>query len=478
MTLVGRLTAFLLTALAVVLIGFATTLFVLSRGYLDRQLNDRLESALDTMAATADVTPDGVEWESQRDRLRLGQDIDNEQVRWAVFDGRGRIVDHSRNLAAENLQDEAWSASVVNEPAIDAASERGQPWRIRHRRLQAGGTASLPGDPADAGKQDPKYPVLILRAGASLQPMRTTLWNLAATLAALSIGVWSLAVLLGRRLCRRALAPLIRMTETARSIHANDLTQRMPATGTRDELDDLGRAFNDLLSRLQEAFERQRQFTGEASHQLRTPLAVMLGQVEVAARRERSAEEYRRVLGIVAEQGTRLNHLVDMLLFLARADADARAPSLTIVPLAPWLQEHLRQWSPHPRAADIHLALADGERPAARLHAPLCGQIVDILLDNACQYSRPGTPITVSCYKHGGIVELAVEDHGCGIDEADLPRVFEPFFRSPRIHDMNVNGVGLGLAIARRVTEAMGGSIEAKSQPGAGTRFVVKLLSA
>jgi signal transduction histidine kinase len=266
-----------------------------------------------------------------------------------------------------------------------------------------------------------------------------------------------------------------RMASAARAITAVDLGQRLPAPGTSDALEDLGKAFNDLLSRLQEAFERQRRFTGDASHQLRTPLAVMLGQVEVALRRDRPPQEYKRVLQIVSEQAGRLQRIVEMLLFLARADAEAASPARTTLSVGPWLQDQLRNWATHPRASDIRLVLSEADRLLTHVHEPLLGQVVDILLDNACKYSRPGTPITVSVRGDEAHVELVVEDQGCGIDPSDLPHVFDPFYRSPRLREMCVGGVGLGLAIARRVTSALGGAIAVHSEPGRGSRFVVRL---
>src|SRR5437763_732045 len=142
------------------------------------------------------------------------------------------------------------------------------------------------------------------------------------------------AALAGRRLCRRALRPLTGMAAAARAISADDLGRRLPPAGTGDEVDDLGRAFNELLARLQESFERQRRFTGDASHQLRTPLAAMLGQVEVALRRERPPEEYQRVLTLVHKQSAKLREIVEMLLFLSRADAEAKRPQLEALDLA------------------------------------------------------------------------------------------------------------------------------------------------
>jgi signal transduction histidine kinase len=164
-----------------------------------------------------------------------------------------------------------------------------------------------------------------------------------------------------------------------------------------------------------------------------------------------------------------------MLLFLARADAEAALPGLAPLDVRPWLVEHLRTWETHGRAADIRLT-PGAPGLWALAHAPLLGQVVDILLDNACKYSPPGTPITLSVEGRDSQVLLSVEDAGPGIAPDDLARVFEPFFRSPRLAGGEA-GVGLGLAIARRVTAAMRGRVEVQSEPGRGSRFVVALQS-
>src|SRR5205085_2047936 len=117
-----------------------------------------------------------------------------------------------------------------------------------------------------------------------------------------------------------------RMVESARGLDAGESGWSLAEAGTGDELDDLGHAFNDLLSRLRVAYERQRRFSGDASHQLRTPLTVLIGQLEVALRRERTAEEYRRVLGSALGRAAQLGRIVEALLFLARTEEDAQLP--------------------------------------------------------------------------------------------------------------------------------------------------------
>ena len=223
------------------------------------------------------------------------------------------------------------------------------------------------------------------------------------------------------------------------------------------------------------ALERQRQFTGQASHQLRTPLAALIAAIEVARRRPRTVEEHERVLDRLHDDAVRLWRIVEALLFLARADAEAGLPDLERLDLAAWAADHLRAWSGHERAADLRLEGSDGDPPWTRAHRPLLGQLLDNLLENACKYSEPGTPIVVRAWCEPDAVALAVEDRGCGIPAEDLPRVFEPFYRAESARRLGRAGVGLGLAVARRIAAAHGGTITAESEPGRGSRFVVRL---
>jgi signal transduction histidine kinase len=264
------------------------------------------------------------------------------------------------------------------------------------------------------------------------------------------------------------------MAQTARSMNGAHLDRRLPSPDTHDELEDLSHAFNDLLNRLQESFERQQRFTGDASHQLRTPLTSMLGQIEVALRRGRSADDYRHVLNQVSEQAGRLHQIVEMLLFLARADAEAQFPQGEKLYLTVWLGDHLKARSGHKRADDLRLESSEKEPLWVLAQPALLGQLVDNLLDNACKYSQPGSPITLRVSREEQSVLLTVKDKGQGISADDIGHVFEPFYRSSEMRQKGIGGIGLGLSVARRIASAFGGSIEVKSEPGSGTEFVLR----
>ncbi len=460
MSLTARVSAFLLVALAVVLAGFSVGLYLLARTYLYRQLDERLEAALDTLAAAAEIQDGHVEWEPDQRQLPVGRDPAEGQVRWVVRDGRGRTLDRSPNLAGADLPGDRPGY------AVDAEGRR---WRVLRRTVRPGGVSRT------AAEAPARHDQLVLTVGATAGGLERSLSSLALALGGLSAGLLLLAALLARRLCRRVLRPLTDMTGAVRTMSPDDLGARLPGPGTGDELEQLGRAFNELLARVEEAFERQRRFTGDASHQLRTPLAVLLGQLELALRRERPAAEYREALAAAREQAERLRRIVEALLFLARADREARLPDLEDVQPGVWLTEQLRHWDGHPRRADLHVELPAGQPCRVRVHASLLGQLLDNLLDNACKYSAPGSPVTVRLGAADGAATLAVEDAGTGIDPEDLPHLFEPFYRSARARREGRTGVGLGLAVARRIAEALGGTLVAESVPGQGARFLLRL---
>lgn len=285
----------------------------------------------------------------------------------------------------------------------------------------------------------------------------------------------------GLLLANQALSPVDRITTAAEQIAKGDLAERVPmpanASTKQDEIGRLAATFNHMISRLQAAFERQKQFTSDASHELRTPLAVMRGDMEIALRRERSPEEYQRVLGSNLEEIIRLTRLIEDLLMLARADSGrvelrcepvdlnklCRQMADYITPLAQQRDQVLTYESPN----DEIIVNADLQR---------IKQLLLNLLDNAIKYTPAGGHVTLMVKAEHDQAVIAVADTGRGISAEDLPHIFERFFRrSGKTSDRSAAGFGLGLSIVKWIVESHGGLIETTSQPGNGTTFVVKL---
>jgi heavy metal sensor kinase len=477
-TLTTRLSWFFLAALAVVLLGFSITLYVLAHVYLHRQSDERLNAVLGTLAACVEIGPDGMlEWEPAQHNLTFSQAAFGDQVLWQISDDKGIIVDRSKPGGADDILAEAPERLHTNQRSTERLDKQGTPWQLGQRVVQPWQPASATavGAGPDSRTTEKTYPALLISAAIPLDAVQAALQQLAGTLVGLSLGVWVLALFAGRLVCRRALGPLRQMAVYAGEINANNLGQRLPAISSQDELQDLNRAINSLLDRLQDSFQRQRRFTGDASHQLRTPLAVILGQVEVALRRERSPEEYRRALTTVHYKSKHLRCIVEALLFLARTDNEALLPERQCIDLTSWLSEQVRAWSDHERGQDIRLEGAPAESCAVNVQPVLLGELLNILIDNACKYSPAGTPITIRLGRAAQLVSLQVEDQGCGITDADIPHLFTPFFRSAAARRLGVDGFGLGLSIAKRIAEAFGGTLSVSSPAGRGCGVTLTL---
>jgi signal transduction histidine kinase len=473
MSLSTRLSAFFLTSMALVLIGFSGTLYLLARTYLVRQLDDRLQRCLDTLEAAVDIEPGGLEWEPEDRLIAVGVDTGINALRWAVRDGRGALVDLSPNARDVGFPAHWEPTPGRSEPPDGTTFGRSPGWRMASRRLELGGLLRQGrGHPDDEPGYEVQYPVLVLVAGLSPAPTEAALGRLGLTLTVLSLGIWALAAMMNRWLARRALAPLRQMALSAAAMTAAELG-RLPIPGTGDELDDLGRVFNELLDRLDDALDRQRRFAGDASHQLCNPLTALLGQVQLARRRDRSPVEYRQVLDRVLDEGTRLRQIVESLLMLA--DPGGTQVELEVVDLARWLPEHLGRWSGHPRAGDLGVVI-DGDGPlTVRAHPPLLGQLVDNLLDNALKYSPSGSPVVIRAGRDGDAVVLGVEDRGCGLGAGERELVFEPFYRAAGVRRASPAGAGLGLAVARRIADALAGTLGVAGVPGGGSLFMLRL---
>ncbi len=469
MTLTRRMTLFFITMLATVLTVFSAMLYLLADRHLVSQLDDQLGAATRTLASAAEIDPDGVEWEPASRPLTLAPGVFGDQLYWVITTDGGQVIDHSSQPGVEEFLSEADAGFQTGHRNPRRFNRGGRAWQVARVRL-------VPSAPPSGMPRPNRHPALVLTVAVPLDPVISTLRALALTLASLMIAVLSITLVVARRVCRRALAPVVRMAETARLMGIADLAERLPTPTTADELADLGQAFNGLLDRLGEAFVRERRFAGEASHQLRTPLAAVIGQLEVALRRERDPEEYRRVLGSVLTQAGRLRRVVEGLLFLARSEADAGLPNLEDVDLVEWLPGRLVPWAEHARAGDLTFESTEPGAAHAAIHPDLFGELLDALLDNALKYSEPGTRVTLRVgHELKGGVWVEVADCGFGIMGDELPHLFHPFFRSESARKRGISGSGLGLAVAARIADAIGGSIRVESEPGRGSQFRVHL---
>jgi two-component system OmpR family sensor kinase len=472
MRLGTRLTLYYVSSIAVILTGFSVALYAMAAKHLFRQVDERLESALDTLAAAAELGPGGVTWEPEERILSFGRRTFEGRFSWRVADEQGNRIDGSATGEIDRVLARLTGGEGQRRRFVSLSDGSGIGWRAASRRLDRPSREGR--DPASAEPNHDLHNALILSAGTSLDGVRTNLRNLALALAGLSLAVWTVAIVTGRRLCRLALRPLTEMADAAHSIGGDEPGRRLPVRQTDDELGELCRSFNSLLDRVGESLERQQRFTGDASHQLGTPLTAIQGHVDLALRADRSPEEYRRVLTLVRTKTRHLRQIVDGLMFLSRADAEARRPVLERVAIDAWLRDHIAAW-PDPRRSDIVYESDSPDDCHACVHSPLLGELLNNLLDNAAKYSPPQTPIRVRLSHQNATISFSVSDDGPGIDRADLSSIFDPFFRAEAARIRGSHGLGLGLSVAARIAAVFGGRITVSSIPGQGATFSVNL---
>lgn len=274
----------------------------------------------------------------------------------------------------------------------------------------------------------------------------------------------------------RALAPVDQITQTARSISAQNLSSRLEVPKTGDELQRLSQTLNGMLDRLETAFKKITQFTADASHELRTPVAVMRTRAELSLRKARSADEYRDVIAEVLTELEKTSGLIEQLMFLARADSGAEMLHFAATNVAEVLREACHQGSALAEAKQIAFQeQISGDSMWIRGDASSLRRLFLILIDNAVKYTPVNGQVEVSLQRNDGYAVAQVRDTGIGIAETDLPNVFERFYRADKARTRELGGVGLGLSIGRWITEVHAGTIEVHSSPGRGSIFQIRL---
>jgi signal transduction histidine kinase len=308
----------------------------------------------------------------------------------------------------------------------------------------------------------------------------------------------------GYMLAGRALGPVADITTLAGQISGNDLHTRLNLDLPNDELGRLASTFDSMLGRIDEAFQRQRQFTGDAAHELRTPLALMRSQIDLALTQADTSEELRDALQALDGDVGQMTTLVGTLLAIARADAGALTPNRESVDLADLASDVCDQYAPI--ASQNGLTLTCEVRPVTvQADADMIIQVIVNLVDNAIKNTAEGGTITIRTGRGTGVSSqgspglssresrheppppdswprltidaafVQVTDTGAGIPAEHLPRIFDRFYRVDSGRTRNKGGIGLGLAISQSIARVHGGMLSATSVPGKGSTFTLTL---
>ena len=474
-TVRARLTLWYTAFLGTMLIVFAAASLVV----LERILASRSDRFLEEMRdiLVSELITEGAEGPTAEAAIRTTLDeMRLHHVRVAVFDSAFRLVDTSAalrsraRLPGENaeppvdlvrLASELRSGALASDAMLTLADEEGGS-RVLARTL------IVRGQP---------YTVALIQG---LHGHRETMEMVGSTyLVAIPLFLL-LAAIGGSFLARRNLAPVAAMRRRAAEISATNLHSRLPVENARDELGELALMINGLLARLEESFEQQRRFMADASHELRTPVAIMRAEADVVLSRPRREEvEYRDSITVMREAVGRLSRIVEDLFLLARVDAGhqpLRREPLYLDELVANAARAVRAIAER-RAIGIEV-LASADMPYTG-DAALLSRLLLNLLDNALKYSPDGGSVIVSSAVAGGEYRITVADSGPGIPADAQPHVFDRFFRVDRsrspAEQSLTSGAGLGLAISRWIAEAHGGRLELVRSTATGTEIRIVL---
>jgi two-component system heavy metal sensor histidine kinase CusS len=377
-----------------------------------------------------------------------------------LFDATGAVtVDTGAAIGGVAVDADAVQAALAGETNTEVRHVNGEKFGVTTRPIRGGDEITG-----------------AVQVGISFDDVDETLrLLLLALLIATPIAV-ALATLGGYLAAGRALAPVATITSHAASIGADDLGARLDLDLPDDELGRLARTFDAMLARIEEQVERQRRFTGDAAHELRTPLAAMRTEVDLALSRPRDSAAYHAALEALDRDLARMTDLLSALLLLARSDSGRLALDRSAFDAAGIIEAVAEHYRPSAAEQSVELRTVAGSCPVTA-DEDLIVQVLTNLVDNALAHTPPGGSVTLGCMSHGDRMALWVEDTGSGIAAEHLPNVFDRFYRVDEGRTRNRGGAGLGLGICRAIAEAHGGSIDITSRPGSGTRVELTLPS-
>jgi signal transduction histidine kinase len=473
----ARLVALFLAFFGAVLALFASGVYF----YVARLHQEEFDAALYNYAVDlshtvpAHLRPGAPPWEPSQLESELLLPFSRNRVFAQVLDERQRVVLKTRNLGARTL------------PPIGTGAENGVPFRASPRRYGDARFAQiLLGDAPDerirmvARDFDVGERRWVVQLGvptllADSRESRFLVFLLVLVPLSLLLAGWA-----GYAASRGALAPIAAIVEKADAIGAQDLSQRIPVPGTRDEIRALARTLNGLLERLELAFRSQEAFVADASHQLRTPLSILKGELELFRREsEYRPEQVSALLESVAQEVESLERLVTNLLLLAQADSRQIERRTRRFDFGERVLECVARAGRAPNGRGrivVNLHPREDSTPSFDVEGDpeLARALVENLVDNALKYSPPDSIVRVDVEAREHDVELRVKDSGPGIAAEAMPQLFDRFFRLAPARDA-VDGAGLGLAIVRRVAKLHRGTVSVDNDAGGGATFTVRL---
>src|SRR6516225_3619579 len=444
-----RLTVWYFLIVAAALVGFAVFALVVMRQSIyttvDEQLEDRAH-ALQSLVA-------GSGGEGITDEIREHAELQSGSELLQVSDGSGHFL--YRSPVMERL---GVPGAKANQHQLESAEYNELPLRVLSTTVTVGGRQ------------------FIVQVAESMDDYLEALERFRT---AMLIGIPVLLVIAtagGYWISTRALHPVDQITHAAQMINPQDLSQRVTVPQTGDELQRMADTLNQMLQRIESAVARIAQFTADASHELRTPVALIRTRAEVTLAKPRNSDQYRDALKEVLAESERTTALIENLMTLARADTGSETLNFNRTDIGDIAREVSTQAQTLSDAKQLHWSVAIPDAAIwVRGDANALRRLLLILVDNAVKYTPPAGSISLALQRNGSHAEIRVRDNGIGISADDLPHIFDRFYRADKARSRELGGTGLGLSIGRWIANAHGGDIQVETSTPNGTTFVVRL---
>ncbi len=294
------------------------------------------------------------------------------------------------------------------------------------------------------------------------------------TLLSLDLAFIILMIFIGSSISKKLLRPIQTMTDTVKSITINQLDTRLNIKGSKNELKDLGKTFNNMLDRIQTSYEKQNQFVSDVSHELRTPISVIQGYAGLL---DRWGKDDRVVLEesieAIKTESESMKSLIEKLLFLARGDSDTQKIIKEDFNIAELIDDIIKET----RLIDNTHEITCEENESAVIYADrnLIKEALRIFIDNSIKYTHEGGKIKLTSSSNDSFINIVVEDTGMGIPKEELPHIFDRFYRADKSRTKQTGGTGLGLAIAKWIVLKHGGTIHIQSEVNIGTKIYISI---
>lgn len=455
LTFKDRISLYNLLGVAVLILGVFSAIYITVAVTINFDINEELKREVNVHREKSTKINGKItlvhkeEWQQSEHNT-----IDMNPVYIQIFNNNGESIDKSPNLGAKSLildpssQDEKFSDSHLNSVPI--------------RQIQI----NLEEDGQKFG-----YTVIAMSVNPQYRILSSLIYILVITYFSSLLFLFFLT----RFIAGRSIRPALSIMETTKNITANNLKARITLPANKDELYTLSQNINELLNRIENAVNREKQFTTDASHELRTPLAIIQTTLEILIRRPRSLEEYEEKINSCIEEVNRIEHTITQLMMLARFEESDSNFMLQPLNIRNTIENAIQRNKDKIESKFITIEVSCEENILVFSHESMLSIMIGNILSNAVKYSHQSGTVNILVKTDDNNIICVVSDKGIGIHSNNMDKIFDQFYRSEPGEHQHIKGTGLGLSIVKKITQLLNIQIDIESIKGKGTRIILKI---